>query len=203
MIVFDVILLLAFAVCPAIVLHECAHALAAYWLGDNTAKNQGRLTLNPIKHIDPVGSIIVPGILFLLKSPFFFGWAKPVPVNFSNLKNLRLGIILVAIAGPLSNVLLAWVYIQIFKFDLFPSLSYVWQWAILFNIVICVFNLIPIPPLDGSRVVTGLLPRELGYQYNRLEPIGMIIVLVLLQLGLLKFLYPSMSLLGNWLGVQL
>jgi Zn-dependent protease len=203
MMIFDVILLLAFAVGPAIILHECAHGFAAYLLGDNTAKDQGRLTLNPISHIDPVGSIIVPGALYLLHSPFFFGWAKPVPVNFRNLKNARLGMILVAVAGPVTNIILAYGYILLYKFSIYPPLSYVWQWAILFNIVLCVFNMIPIPPLDGSRIVTGVLPRELAYQYNRLEPFGMIIIVVLLQVGMLKFLYPLMSLLGNWLGVEL
>ncbi len=197
----DIILLIAFAVLPAIILHECAHGLAAYSLGDNTAKDQGRLTLNPIKHIDPIGSIIVPGALYLLHSPFFFGWAKPVPVNFRNLKNLRLGLIIVAIVGPLTNIILAYGYILMYKFNIFPGLSYVWQWAILFNIALAVFNMMPIPPLDGSRIVMGILPRQLAYQYSRLEAWGMIIVVVLLQLGMFKFLYPLMSQLGNWLGI--
>ena len=201
--IIDVILLIIFAVGPAIILHEYAHGLAAYCLGDSTAKDAGRLTLNPIKHIDPIGSIIVPGGLFLIHSPFFFGWAKPVPVNFRNLKNLRLGMILVAVAGPLTNVILAYAYIWIYKLGLFPGLSYVWQWAILFNIVLCVFNLMPIPPLDGSRIVMGILPRQLAYYYSRLEPFGMIIVVVLLQMRMLKFLYPLMSALANALGIEL
>jgi Zn-dependent protease len=203
MMIFDVILLLAFAIGPAIILHECAHGYAAYLLGDNTAKEQGRLTLNPISHIDPIGSIVVPGVLYLIHSPFFFGWAKPVPVNFRNLKNPRLGMMLVAAAGPLTNVILAYGYILLYKFNVYTPLSYVWQWAILFNIVLCVFNMLPIPPLDGSRIVSSVLPRELAYQYNRLEPFGMIVIVILLQLGMLKFLYPLMSLLGNWLGVEL
>ena len=200
---FDVILLLVFAVGPAIILHECAHGWVAYVLGDSTAKDQGRLTLNPIKHIDPVGSIIVPGVLFFLHSPFFFGWAKPVPVNFSNLKNYRLGLILVAAAGPLTNVILAYAYIWIYKLGLFSGLSQIWQWAIIFNIALCVFNLMPIPPLDGSRILMGILPKQLMYYYSRLEPFGMIIVVILLQLGMLRFLYPMMSLLANGLGVEL
>lgn len=209
MIIFDVVLVLAFAVGPAIILHECAHGLVAYWMGDRTAKDSGRLTLNPVSHIDPLGSIILPGILFLsyyfklTHSLMLFGWAKPVPVNFRNLKNLRLGLILVAIAGPLTNVILAYGYIALYKSGMFSNLSYVWQWAILFNIVLCIFNMVPIPPLDGSRIVSGLLPRSIAYQYNRLEPYGMIIIIVLWQLGMLKFLYPLMSLLGNWLGVEL
>ncbi len=197
----DVILLLVLAVGPAIILHECAHGLVAYVMGDSTAKDQGRLTLNPISHIDPIGSILVPGALFLLHSPFFFGWAKPVPVNFRNIKNYRLGLILVAIAGPLTNVILAVVYIWIYKLGILASLSQVWQWAIVFNLVLCVFNLIPIPPLDGSRIVMGILPKQLMYYYSRLEPFGMIIVVLLLQFGMLRFLYPLVSLLGSGLGI--
>jgi len=201
--IIDIILLIIFAVGPAIILHECAHGWAAYCLGDSTAKDQGRLTLNPIKHIDPIGSIIVPGALYLLHSPFFFGWAKPVPVNFRNLKNLRLGMIIVAIAGPLTNVLLAYLYIWIYKLNIFPKLSDICQWGIIFNIVLCVFNLIPIPPLDGSRIVMGILPKKLLYYYSRLEPFGFFIVVILLQFGMLKFLYPLMSALGNFLGIEI
>jgi Zn-dependent protease len=208
MMIIDIILVLLLAVLPAIVLHECAHGLVAHWMGDNTAKVQGRLTLNPIKHIDPVGSILVPGALYLLYyfklTPLMlFGWAKPVPVNFSNLKNVRLGLILVAIAGPITNIILAYGYILLYKFSIFEGLSHVWQWAILFNIALCVFNMVPIPPLDGSRIVMGVLPRALAEPYSRLEPFGLIIVLVLLQLGFFKFLYPLMSLVGNWLGIQI
>ncbi len=206
--ILDIILLMVFAVGPAIILHEYAHGWVAYRWGDSTAKDMGRLTLNPIKHIDPIGSILVPGGLFLLHKlgvtpPIFFGWAKPVPVNFRRLKNPRLGMMLVAAAGPLTNVVLAYGYIWLYKLQIFSSLSYVWQWAILFNIVICVFNLMPIPPLDGSRIVTGLLPRQLAYYYSQLEPFGLIMVVVLLQLGLLRFLYPLISALAHALGVEL
>jgi Zn-dependent protease len=199
----DIILVLIIAIAPAIILHECAHGLVAYWMGDNTAKDLGRLTLNPVKHIDPVGSILVPGFLFLIKAPLFFGWAKPVPVNFNNIRNIRLGLILVAAAGPLTNIILAYLYILIYKSEIITAWAHIWQWGILFNISLCVFNLMPIPPLDGSRILSGFLPRQLAAQYNRLEPFGLIIVLVLLQLGMLKFLYPLMSLLGEGLGVQL
>lgn len=209
MMFIDIILVLLLAVIPAIVLHECAHGITAYWLGDDTAKDQSRLTLNPVKHIDPVGSILVPGALFLLHyfkimpSLMLFGWAKPVPVNFSRLKNVRLGLILVAIAGPVTNLILAYLYILLYKSELFSGLSYVWQWAILFNIVLCIFNMMPIPPLDGSRILMGFLPRAVAYQYSRLEPFGMIIIVVLLQLGAFKFLYPLMAITGNILGIQL
>ncbi len=201
--IFDVILLLILAVAPAIILHEIAHGWVALLMGDSTAKDEGRLTLNPIKHIDLLGSIIVPGFLYLVHSPFFFGWAKPVPVNFGRIKNYRLGLILVAAAGPLTNVLLAMIYIWIYKLGILPGLSQTWQWAIIFNIALCIFNLMPIPPLDGSRIVMGVLPRQLMFWYSRLEPFGLIIVVILLQLGMLKFLYPLMSLLANVLGIEL
>ncbi len=116
----DVVLLIVFIVVPAIVLHELAHGLSAYWLGDPTAKNQGRLTLNPIKHIDPVGSHLVPGALFLAhyfgltRSLMLFGWAKPVPVNFRNLRPQRLGMALVAVAGPLTNIALAFIFSRLY-----------------------------------------------------------------------------------------
>ena len=127
MMILDVILLLVLAVAPAIILHECAHGLMAYWMGDTTAKDAGRLTLNPIKHIDPIGSIVVPGGLYLLhvfgvtRSLMLFGWAKPVPVNFARTRNLRLGLILIAIAGPLTNVILAYGYVLLYKFNIFQS----------------------------------------------------------------------------------
>jgi len=203
MMIIDIIQTLLFAVAPAIILHECAHGLVAYWMGDDTAKNQGRLTLNPIKHIDPVGSIIIPGALFLLHSSFLFGWAKPVPVNFRNIKNFRSGLILVAIAGPVTNIILALGYIWLYRLHVLPQMSDVWAWAILFNIALCVFNLLPIPPLDGSRIVSGLLPRSWMVQYNRLETFGFVILLILSYLGMLKFLYPVMAWLGKCLGVEL
>ncbi len=133
--ILDIVLLIVLAVVPAIVFHELAHGLVAFWMGDNTAKDAGRLTLNPIKHIDPIGSIVVPGFLYLVHSPFFFGWAKPVPVSFSRIKHFRLGLILVAIAGPLTNVALALVYIWIYYSGILPNLSNTWQYAIMFNIV--------------------------------------------------------------------
>lgn len=203
----DLVLLIVFAVAPAIILHEIAHGWVALLMGDPTAKDQGRLTLNPISHIDLVGSILVPGFLFLVHSPFFFGWAKPVPVNFGRIKNYRLGLILVAAAGPITNVILACIYIWIYKLGLFSALYQTWQWAILFNIALCLFNLIPIPPLDGSRILMGILPRQWMVLYSRLEPFGLIIVVVLLQLGMLKFLYPLMysfmTLLANIFGMDL
>jgi len=205
----DIIVLILFAVLPAIVLHECAHGWVAYKLGDPTARNMGRLTLNPIKHLDPLGSIIIPGGLFLLyyfhltHSLMLFGWAKPVPVNFNRLKPPRLGMALVAVAGPLVNIALAWSLIQLYKVPELSPWSYVFGWGILLNLTLAVFNMMPIPPLDGSRVVAVLLPRPLAQYYMRLEPFGLIIVVVLLQLGMLQFLYPLVSALGNLLGIAI
>src|SRR5580704_4480513 len=205
----DVVLFIVVVLVPAIVLHEVAHGLSAYWLGDTTAKNQGRLTLNPIKHIDPVGSLLVPGALFLAhyfgltKSLMLFGWAKPVPVNFRNLRPQRLGMALVAIAGPLTNIALAFIFSQAYKSPALSNGSHIWEWGVMLNLTLAVFNMVPIPPLDGSRVVTSVLPMKLAYYYSRLEPFGIIILIVLLNLGLFRYLYPLIDQVGNWIGVQI
>ena len=205
----DVILLIVFAVVPAIVLHECAHGFCAYKFGDTTARNQGRLTLNPIKHIDPVGSLLIPGGLFLAhyfgltKTLFLFGWAKPVPVNFRNLNPRRLGMILVALAGPLTNMVLAWIFSRLYIWPVLSNFSNVCAWAVMLNLTLAVFNMVPIPPLDGSRVVSGLLPMKLAYYYSRLEPFGFIILVVLLNLGLFGFLSPLIEQAGLWMGVPI
>src|SRR5665213_1438812 len=181
----DVLLLIVFIVVPAIVLHELAHGLSAYWLGDPTAKNQGRLTLNPIKHIDPVGSLLVPGALFLAhyfgltRSLMLFGWAKPVPVNFRNLRPLRLGMAVVAIAGPLTNIALAFIFSRAYIWPPLSNVAHICAWGVMLNLTLAVFNMVPIPPLDGSRVVSSLLPTKLMYYYNRLERFGIIIIVVL------------------------
>ncbi len=205
----DVLVLIVVVVIPAIVLHEVAHGVTANWFGDSTARDQGRLTLNPIKHIDPIGSIIVPGLLFLahvvgfMKSLTLFGWAKPVPVNFQGLRYPRLGMLVVAAAGPLVNIILAWVFILLYNFNFFPKIHYIFGWGILFNLTLAVFNLLPIPPLDGSRIVMSFLSPRMIQMYVRLEAFGFIIVVILLQLGLLQFLYPIISGLAGLLGMQL
>jgi Zn-dependent protease len=215
----DALLLIVFVVVPAIVLHEYAHGLSAYMLGDPTAKNQGRLTLNPIKHIDPVGSIIVPAALFLAhyfgltRSLLLFGWAKPVPVNFRNLRPLRAGMALVAVAGPLTNIVLAILYSRLYTlipstpdgrtWPSLPGATHICAWGVMLNLTLAVFNMIPIPPLDGSRVVTSLLPMKLAYYYSRLEPFGIIIVVVLLNFGMSGFIFPLIEQVGNWIGVQI
>jgi Zn-dependent protease len=205
----EVILLIVFIVVPAIVLHELAHGLSAYWLGDSTAKDHGRLTLNPIKHIDPVGSILVPGALFLAhyfgltRSLMLFGWAKPVPVNFRNLRPLRLGMALVAIAGPLTNIALAFIFSRAYIWPPLSNVSNICAWGVMLNLTLAVFNMMPIPPLDGSRVVTSILPTKLAFYYSRLEPFGIIIVILLLNFGMLGFLSPMIEQVGNWIGVQI
>lgn len=205
----DVVLFVIVVVLPAIVLHELAHAGMAYLLGDHTAKHMGRLTLNPIKHLDWVGSLLLPGGLFilyklnLLPSLVLFGWAKPVPVNFAMLKPRRLGMCLVAGAGPLVNVFLAWIFVLVFKFLQLPSLNFIWYWGVLFNLMLAVFNMLPIPPLDGSKFVYAVLPRRIARALMSLEMWGLVIVLILLNLGLLGFIYPVIQHLAMILGMSL
>ena len=188
----------------AVILHECAHGWVAYQLGDSTAKVAGRLTLNPLKHVDPIGTLVLPTLLFLLPSPVIFGWAKPVPVNFSALRHPKRDMMLVAMAGPLVNIALAVVFSLLLKGRFSHSDSQVLQMAVEINLVLALFNMIPIPPLDGSRVVMGLLPNELARPYMKLERYGMVIVFALLYFGLLKtIVLPLVFLLGRLLGVAL
>lgn len=171
----------------AITTHEVAHGWVARRLGDPTAYMLGRLTLNPIKHIDPIGTVVVPIALMLTNSGFLFGWAKPVPVAFRNLKHPRRDMMFVAAAGPGVNFLMAigWavllaVAIRGFDADLRGWPVSVCFFGMQFNILLALFNLIPIPPLDGGRVLTGLVPRNVANLLDRVEPFGFIIVIVLL-----------------------
>jgi Zn-dependent protease len=179
----------------AVVFHEVAHGYVANWFGDSTAKRAGRLTLNPIAHIDPLGSVVIPLFLLLLNSGFLFGWAKPVPVSFAALRNPKRDMIFVAAAGPLMNLLLAVLSAAVFhsirsgwpeqpqavsETVLYP-LGMIAQRSVLMNVFLGVFNLIPIPPLDGGRVLTGLLPLEWARQFAKIEPFGFPILIVLLM----------------------
>lgn len=190
----------------AIIIHEIAHGWVAYKLGDPTAKYAGRLTLNPMAHIDPFGMILLPLILTMMGSPVIFGWAKPVPVNFWNLKNPRRDMIWVGLAGPLANIILAFALSLFLKINInLPAFIFnILIAGIYVNLVLAVFNLIPIPPLDGSRVVIGLLPRELAVRYIRLERFGIPLIFLLMFMGLFNYLIrPIVQILANLLGVPI
>ena len=186
----------------AITLHEAAHGWVARKLGDHTARMMGRVTLDPTKHIDPIGTIAIPLVLLISSSGFIFGWAKPVPINFNALRSGKSGMIWVALAGPGANLLMAigWLFVMIIAINMnIPVLIEMGRVGILVNCVLAVFNLLPIPPLDGSRVISALLPNRLSYQYNQLEQYGLYILLGLMFLGGFNYLVrPSVELLLSW-----
>ena len=191
----------------AVIIHEYSHGWVAWKLGDSTAKMAGRLTLNPAAHIDPIGTLLLPLILLVTHSPVLFGWAKPVPVDFQSLHNPKKDMIWVSLAGPGANILLAVILSFILKLAGAagnPLFVVVTSSAIIINLVLAIFNILPIPPLDGSRVVMGLLPIELSVKYARIEPYGLVIIFGLLYLGLIgNFIWPLVTLMARFLGVSI
>jgi Zn-dependent protease len=184
----------------SVILHEVAHGKAAEWCGDGTARERGRLTFNPVPHIDPMGTVLLPLLLAVTHSPVMFGWAKPVPINPLRFRNPKRDLAIVGAAGPLSNLALAAFSATVFKL-LVPAwgvdhpIVHFLLYAAAINVVLLVFNLIPLPPLDGSRVVMGLLPRHLAVRYARLERYGFILIFLLLFLGLNRWvIWPVVGL---------
>ena len=177
----------------AITLHEAAHGYAARHFGDLTAYQAGRISLNPIRHIDPVGTLLIPAVvLFASGGKFAFGWAKPVPVNFGRLRNPKRDMLWVAAAGPGANLFMALLWAFMFKLVALMPGNYftepalrMAQGGIIINLVLMVLNLFPLPPLDGGRIAVSLLPHRMAYQFARVEPYGMIILMVLLFTGVL------------------
>jgi Zn-dependent protease len=201
MIDIQTLLIYAIPVIFAITVHETAHGWIASVLGDHSAKMMGRLTLNPIKHIDLVGTIIVPAFLYFT-SGFVFGWAKPVPVNFNALRSPRRDMLWVAVAGPASNFIMALLWLGVVFIAIDTSSQFLADMAqvgIQINLLLGVLNLLPLPPLDGGRVMSSLLPPKLSYQYDQLEPYGLFILLGLLFLGIFQTLIlPIVKFIQLW-----
>ena len=195
----------AIPILSAITLHEVAHGWMARYFGDRTAEMLGRLSLNPLRHIDPIGTVLVPGLLLALGGPLF-GWAKPVPVATSALRSPRRATMLVALSGPAANLVMAAVWCAVLgvavrvngNATLNRWIESMAQAGIWMNVVLAVFNLLPIPPLDGGRVVSGLLPPRLSARLDKLEPVGLFIVLGLSAFGLLGWLFvPAYRVMGR------
>ncbi len=196
------IIIWAIPVIFAITVHEVAHGWVALKFGDRTAQMMGRLTLNPIKHIDPVGTILIPAVL-LMMGGFIFGWAKPVPVSYQNLRNPKTDMAWVALAGPMANLVMAVIWALVVKIglEMYQSGIAVGEpmllmgiAGVLINTMLMMLNLLPLPPLDGGRILVSLLPGPLSWQVSRLEPYGFFILVGLLYLGVISMLLmPMMS----------
>lgn len=196
------IIIWAIPVLFAITVHEVAHGWVALKLGDRTAQMMGRLTLNPLKHIDPVGTILVPGILLLLGG-FVFGWAKPVPISYQNLNKPKTDMAWVALAGPMANLVMACIWAAVAKLGLSllqadiaigEPMLYMGIAGVLINAILMMLNLLPLPPLDGGRILVSLLPGPLAWKVNQVEPYGFFILLALLYFGILGLiLWPLIS----------
>lgn len=202
--IIQTIAVYALPVIFAITLHEAAHAYAARFFGDNTAYSQGRMSLNPIKHIDPLGTIVIPAVLYFVTSgAFVFGYAKPVPVDFGKLRKPKRDMAWVALAGPVANFIMAfmWLLMSVFLAVTQVDEAFFQQMAragVLTNLVVLAFNLFPVPPLDGGRVMTSILPHRYAYQFARLEPYGFFIVMALVMLKVLYFwMAPVMYVAGS------
>ncbi|EKE01142.1 MAG: peptidase M50 [uncultured bacterium] len=194
----------------AVTIHEVAHGYIADLLGDKTARVLGRLTLNPVKHIDIFGTIVIPILLLLLNTGIILGWAKPVPVNIHNFKNPRRDMALVALAGPMSNFIMALMWATIAKIGSvllqqdFPGALAIYTMGgagIAINLMLMVLNLLPIPPLDGSHIVAGVLPRMIALRYEQIAPFGFVILIVLLYIGAINtILSPIIGMLYSLIG---
>ena len=205
----ETIVLWAVPVVFAITLHEAAHGYVAKLFGDRTAEMLGRITLNPIKHIDPVGTILVPGLLLLTAkmmggAPFIFGWAKPVPVNFGNLRDPKRDMLWVAAAGPAVNFAMALAWALLFRFAMpggvFDSANIVEmaRIGVSVNLVLMALNLLPIPPLDGGRIAVSLLPMPAAHVFAKLEPFGLFLIVGLLAFGVLDNVMEPLLRFGEW-----
>lgn len=193
------IVIYAIPIIFAITVHEASHGYVAKYFGDMTAQNEGRITLNPLKHIDPFGTILLPALTIMLGG-ILFGWAKPVPVNFAQLRNPKKDMLWVAAAGPASNLVMAIFWALVMKFSSMAPAAFVMplilmaKAGITINVVLMILNLLPLPPLDGGRIAVSLLPDRLAYSFSKLESYGFVILIVLLFTGVLsKILEPFIN----------